>query len=69
MTWILSPGYSASTAGKYATTVLLVSFLYCCQPTIAAMIASTTMTLPMITPARDTPGIRRLRILKIVDIS
>ena len=48
--------------------MLVVSFLYKFQPTMAATIASTTTSAPMITEARDTPGNFRFRTLKIVDI-
>src|SRR5271155_5419371 len=47
-----SPEYRALAAGKYATTVLFVNFLYSWYPTNARMSASTTASAPKITDAR-----------------
>ena len=58
-----SPGYSASVWWKYATTVLVVSFLNSCQPTKPATMASTTTTAPTITATRET-----LRQLQVADV-
>jgi hypothetical protein len=54
-------------SGKYATTVLLVSFRYTLQPVSLPTIASTT-TVPTTSAVRETPGSLRFRIFKIVDI-
>jgi hypothetical protein len=54
-------------SGKYATTVLVVSFLYTFQPMSAPTIASTT-TVPTTSAVRETAGSLRFRMFKIVDI-
>src|SRR5689334_7948722 len=63
----LSPGYSASACGKYATTVLLVSLVYSFQPTIPPTTAITITTAPTIAAVLETCGSLRFRMLKIVD--
>src|SRR6516162_868016 len=65
----LSPGYKARPSGKYATTVVVVSLRYSCQPTTPAIIASTTTEVATTTEVRETLGSRMFRILKIVDIA
>ena len=54
-------------SGKYATTVLVVGFLYTFQPMSPPTIASTT-TVPTTSAVRETAGSLRFRMFKIVDI-
>ena len=57
----------ANVSGKYATTVLVLSFLYMFQPMSPPTIASTT-TVPTTSAVRETPGSLRFRMFKIVDM-